>query len=370
MAELTPEIANAVAQACRTGADEAAQALSRALDTTLKLAVGDPQTFSPAELPGELAGPGLAVVLGVGPAAALIMVPESTGLVPDWASHPDPTGKSKLSTLAQELGMSLLPEEFLVEQFDTLYLGNLAEAVRRAGPSDSLAVVPLELTKEDGGRAEIWLLWPVSQPRALEADTQEARTQDADAEDARTQEAATQDAATQERSTPEPGAQQTHPAAATARQAEPLATAAADSEAAPKKRPGVARAGTKTAAAPFGTPGRPRPTSAAGRDRAAGEVKSADELPAYARSLLHIELPVMVTLAQKRQPLARILELVPGSIIQFDKSCEDPLCLEVAGRPLALGEAVKVGEKFGLRITAMIVPGERFRPLGPAKRPQ
>lgn len=365
MAELTPEIAAVVAQACRTGADEAAQALSRALDTPLKLAVGDPQTFSPAELPGELAGPGLAVVLGVGPAAALLTVPESTGLVPDWASHPDPTGKSKLSTLAQELGMSLLPEEFLVEQFDTLYLGNLAEAVRRAGPSGSLAVVPLELTKEDGSRAEIWLLWPVSEPRALAADTQEARTQDADTEDARTQ-----DAATQERSTPEPGAQQTHPAAATARQAERLATASADSEAAPKKRPGVARPGTKTAAAPFGTPGRPRPTSAAGRDRAAGEVKSADELPAYARSLLHIELPVMVTLAQKRQPLARIMELVPGSIIQFDKSCEDPLCLEVAGRPLALGEAVKVGEKFGLRITAMIMPGERFRPLGPAKRPQ
>ena len=80
-------------------------------------------------------------------------------------------------------------------------------------------------------------------------------------------------------------------------------------------------------------------------------------LPIYARSLLRIRVPVVVTLAEKRQPLGRIVELGPGSIIHFDKSCEEMLDLDVGGRPIATGEAVKVGDKFGLRINSIILPG-------------
>ena len=87
-------------------------------------------------------------------------------------------------------------------------------------------------------------------------------------------------------------------------------------------------------------------------------------LPAYARSLLKVELPVRVTLAETKQPLHRILELSPGTILQFNKPCEEPLTLEVDEQPVAFGEAVKVGDKFGLWITAMAMPGERFWVLG------
>jgi flagellar motor switch/type III secretory pathway protein FliN len=86
-------------------------------------------------------------------------------------------------------------------------------------------------------------------------------------------------------------------------------------------------------------------------------------LPGYSRSLLKIRLPLVVKLACSKQPLGRILELGPGSIIQFDKSCEETLTLEIGDQEIALGEAVKVGEKFGLRITSMIMPEERFRPV-------
>ncbi len=87
------------------------------------------------------------------------------------------------------------------------------------------------------------------------------------------------------------------------------------------------------------------------------------DLPLYSRSLLRIKVPVVVTLARKRQPLSRILELGPGAIIQFDKSCDAMLELDVAARSVALGEAVKVGDKFGLRISSIILPDERFIPL-------
>ena len=87
------------------------------------------------------------------------------------------------------------------------------------------------------------------------------------------------------------------------------------------------------------------------------------DLPPYTRSLLRIKVPVAVTLAEKRQKLSRIVELAPGSIIQFDKSCDAMLNLEVGDQVVACGEAVKVGDKFGLRITAMAPPDERFSPV-------
>jgi flagellar motor switch protein FliN len=86
------------------------------------------------------------------------------------------------------------------------------------------------------------------------------------------------------------------------------------------------------------------------------------DLPPYTRSLLRISVPVVVTLAEKRQPLGKIVELSPGAIIQFDKSCEEMLELCVGNRPIASGEAVKIGDKFGLRIIGMTPPEERFEP--------
>ena len=38
-------------------------------------------------------------------------------------------------------------------------------------------------------------------------------------------------------------------------------------------------------------------------------------------------------------------------MIQFDKSCEEMLELSVGDHPMASGGAVKVGDKFGLRIS-------------------
>lgn len=98
----------------------------------------------------------------------------------------------------------------------------------------------------------------------------------------------------------------------------------------------------------------PKPTPAKSVPQARSEITD------YSRSLLRIRVPVMATLASKKQPLKQILELAPGSIIQFEKPCDEMLDLEVGGHPFAAGEAVKVGDKFGIRIMSMILPEERF----------
>jgi len=83
-------------------------------------------------------------------------------------------------------------------------------------------------------------------------------------------------------------------------------------------------------------------------------------LPKYCRSFLKVEVPVAVNLASQKHTVQEIRELVPGAIIKFDKSCEELLDLVVCDQPIAAGEVVKVGDKFGLRIRNMIMPQEQF----------
>jgi flagellar motor switch protein FliN/FliY len=82
-------------------------------------------------------------------------------------------------------------------------------------------------------------------------------------------------------------------------------------------------------------------------------------LPVHARGLLKIRVPVRVTLAAQRKSIQEIIELGPGSIVKFDKTCDEALELTVGDRPIAMGDVVKVGDKFGLRIAGLITNDAR-----------
>lgn len=77
-------------------------------------------------------------------------------------------------------------------------------------------------------------------------------------------------------------------------------------------------------------------------------------LPKYSRDLLKIQVPVRVTLASQRKSIQEIIELGPGSIVKFDKTCDEPLELCIGERAVAQGEVVKVGDKFGLKISGLV----------------
>jgi flagellar motor switch protein FliN/FliY len=95
--------------------------------------------------------------------------------------------------------------------------------------------------------------------------------------------------------------------------------------------------------------------------------RDTEGLPPYTRSLLSIRVPLRVTLARKTQAFSQVVRLSPGAIIQFSKACDEPLHVELGEREVALGEVVKVGEKFGVRITSMVLPEERLVPVGPPR---
>jgi flagellar motor switch protein FliN len=77
-------------------------------------------------------------------------------------------------------------------------------------------------------------------------------------------------------------------------------------------------------------------------------------LPMYARRLLRIRVPLQVTLASQRKSVQEIVELGPGSIVKFDKTCDESLALCIGDRTVAQGEVVKIGDKFGLRISNLV----------------
>ena len=67
--------------------------------------------------------------------------------------------------------------------------------------------------------------------------------------------------------------------------------------------------------------------------------------------ILRLEVPVIVKLAERKLSMAEVLRLGVGAIIEFAKSSDEPLDLLINNKPIGVGEAVKVGENFGLRIT-------------------
>ncbi len=68
------------------------------------------------------------------------------------------------------------------------------------------------------------------------------------------------------------------------------------------------------------------------------------------RNILKIKVHLSVLLAQKMMNVEEILDLSPGTVLQFNKNYEAPLELLANGHRIGKGVAVKVNEKFGLQV--------------------
>jgi len=71
-------------------------------------------------------------------------------------------------------------------------------------------------------------------------------------------------------------------------------------------------------------------------------------------NVLNIDTTLSVTLARQKISLDRVLGMVPGAMLTFSKHYADPMELEAAGLPIAHGEIVKIGDKFGVRILEIL----------------
>ena len=83
--------------------------------------------------------------------------------------------------------------------------------------------------------------------------------------------------------------------------------------------------------------------------------------------ILRLKVPVIVKLAERKLLLSEVMRLGAGAIIEFSKSSEEPLELLINNKAIGVGETVKIGENFGLRITQIGDVKQLIAALGGAK---
>ncbi len=287
-----------VLSAVKAGVEGIADVLNRTFDGQFQVASADiVEPFSGTSALG-LDGPMLVIQGDLESGCAVAVLPASAGIAPDWCSTPDDTQQSKLGSLAQEFFFSTIPEDFFAadQRFDYLTSADPLEKIEFVKSAQLIRVS----IQSEAGEGELLLIWASQHIVDLSAAAEPGETADATASQSGEAGLA-----------PEPDQQPS------------------DSEASRRIQ--------------F-------------NDLSDGIV----QLPIFARSILKIPVPVRVVLAARKMTVGELGELAPGSIIEFKKSHEQPLTLEIGTHQLAEGEAVRVGEKFGLWITAITLPGERF----------
>ena len=80
--------------------------------------------------------------------------------------------------------------------------------------------------------------------------------------------------------------------------------------------------------------------------------------------VLDIPVQISVELGRKKVPIKQILELKPGSVVELDSVAGESIDVLVNGHLIAQGEMVVVNGKFGIRLTDVLTPSERFRRFG------
>jgi flagellar motor switch protein FliN len=78
-----------------------------------------------------------------------------------------------------------------------------------------------------------------------------------------------------------------------------------------------------------------------------------------------MDVPVQLTaeLGRTRITIKNLLALSPGSVVELDGLAGEPMDVFINGYLIAQGEVVVVNEKFGIRLTDIVMPAERIQKL-------
>lgn len=104
----------------------------------------------------------------------------------------------------------------------------------------------------------------------------------------------------------------------------------------------------------------PPHAAAAGRDPA---LQSSDHVdsPFSARSadslgfVMDVPVELCVEIGRRTMRLGELLKLGPGSVLELDKLSGEPLDIYANRKLVARGEAVVIGERYGVRLSEVLV---------------
>jgi flagellar motor switch protein FliN len=136
-------------------------------------------------------------------------------------------------------------------------------------------------------------------------------------------------------------------------------SALAEQASTPAPSPSPAASSTKTAAA------------TAASSRAAGErvfpplqgSAAANIAPGDIDRVMDVPVQLTAELGRTRITIKNLLALSPGSVVELDGLAGEPMDVFINGYLIAQGEVVVVNEKFGIRLTDIVMPAERIQKL-------
>jgi len=94
------------------------------------------------------------------------------------------------------------------------------------------------------------------------------------------------------------------------------------------------------------------------------EAAEAEAGPGNVGLILDLELPIVIRLGKAEMTLQEIVRLGPGSIIELNKSVDEPVELLVNNKMIASGEVVVVEGNFAFRVTEVQSKSDRIQSLG------
>jgi flagellar motor switch protein FliN len=80
--------------------------------------------------------------------------------------------------------------------------------------------------------------------------------------------------------------------------------------------------------------------------------------------ILDLPLVIHVELGHRRMRVSDLLQVAVGSVLELDTAAGAPLGIYANQTLIANGEAVVVGERYGVRVTEILTPSERVKKLG------
>ena len=75
--------------------------------------------------------------------------------------------------------------------------------------------------------------------------------------------------------------------------------------------------------------------------------------------LQDVEVEIALEIGRRRLRIADVLRLASGQTLELSKSAGEPLDIFVNGRLLGRGEAIVMGDRYGVRITEIVAPNAR-----------
>ncbi len=293
MSEFKPEHLESIAATCSENLAAISESFSQCFDLKHSFIAGEQSGWSADRDSAEFEGPGVLVSLTLGGQGLVVLIPASLPL-PLWISTPDKSENARLQTLAMEWGMNILPPDLEVDSSSTRYVTNLWEELQRTAP----------------------------------------------AENARSMEWTSPDPETDTKVTEEAGAGGTTVPKLL------VVWPVGNPEPVPVVEETAAEISESTGeAGHFGASSDPAFASLGGRS-----LSPIDDFRERTRRLFHLPVTVSVRLAEKKIPMGQLLSITPGALITFTKPCEDLLDLYINNSRYCRGEAVKIGEKFGLKV--------------------